>query len=461
MTSTLFRQLPSVEQLLQTGPAADLLAAYGRPVTLEALRGALERAREAIRDGRGTPFSDSELLSAAEAHLTALLAPTLRPVINATGVIIHTNLGRAPLSAAARAAIGEAAAGATTRWNTTWQPGARGSRSVHAQGLLARLTGAEAALCVNNNAAAVLLTLDRAGPGREVIISRGQLVEIGGRLSHAGRDGPSPAPSWSRSAPPTAPTCATIEQAIDRTRDGRHSWSRTTPISRSLALPPSRRWPNWANWPTSTASIVCTTWAAGPLHRYRPPMGWRTSRRCRRAWPLGPTWPAFSGDKLLGGPQAGLIVGRAELLDRIKRHPLARAVRPDKLCLAGLPPPCCTISRTRPSSEIPIWRMIAARPRAQPTARRWVSRLERAGLRRRGRGRIDGGRRQPARHHAADLVGGPGAPAARRTGSATAAADPPVIGRIEGDRLLLDPRTVLPEQEKPLLRTLQELVSFT
>ena len=179
MQADLFRQLPSVEQLLQTPAAAALLSAYGRPATLEALRLALESARAAIRAGREQPAPPAELIAWAEASLAALVAPTLRPVINATGVIIHTNLGRSPLSAAARQAIGAAAESYNTL-EYELGPGERGSRSVHAQSMLTRLTGAEAATVVNNNAAAVLLTLMALAQDREVIISRGQLVEIGG-----------------------------------------------------------------------------------------------------------------------------------------------------------------------------------------------------------------------------------------------------------------------------------------
>ncbi len=179
MNTELFRQLPSVEQLLQTPAVAGLAATYGRPAVLEALRATLDGAREAIRAGRGLSIADGELLAQAEDLLVKLMAPTLRPVINATGVIVHTNLGRSPLSTAARRAVAAAAA----QYNTLeydLAEGARGSRSIHAQNLLTRLVGADDATVVNNNAAAVLLTLTALAQGREVIISRGQLVEIGG-----------------------------------------------------------------------------------------------------------------------------------------------------------------------------------------------------------------------------------------------------------------------------------------
>ena len=179
-TQSLLRELPSVDRLLNTAVAVDMTLAYGRALTLESLRHSVEAARSAILTGqaRYAPMN-AVLVDNARLWLESFLAPTLQPVINGTGVIVHTNLGRAPLSDAARSAI-DAAAKGYSNLEYDLASGQRGSRAVHAEQLLPRLTEAEAALVVNNNAAAVLLILTSLCQGKEVIISRGQLVEIGG-----------------------------------------------------------------------------------------------------------------------------------------------------------------------------------------------------------------------------------------------------------------------------------------
>jgi L-seryl-tRNA(Ser) seleniumtransferase len=176
--SVSLRDLPSVERILQSEAAAVLVATYGRPLTLEAIRDRLDAARDAIREGESPPKEDV-LIEGAHKTLERWLAPTLQPVINATGVIIHTNLGRAPLSKAARGAMIDVAESySTLEYNL--ERGARGKREHHIEDLLTRLTNAEAALVVNNNAAAVLLALTSLARRKEVIVSRSQLIEIGG-----------------------------------------------------------------------------------------------------------------------------------------------------------------------------------------------------------------------------------------------------------------------------------------
>ncbi|RPJ22281.1 MAG: L-seryl-tRNA(Sec) selenium transferase, partial [Chloroflexi bacterium] len=177
---TSLRDLPSVEQLLHTPRATQLIENYGRPLTVEALRLAMDeiRARFKLKPEAGLPSTDV-ILAQAESHLTAWTAPTLLPVINATGVILHTNLGRAPLSKATLAAMMEAAADYSTL-EYDLEKGQRGSRLTHAEAILQKLTGAEAAVIVNNNASAVLLALAALAHKKRVVISRSQLVEIGG-----------------------------------------------------------------------------------------------------------------------------------------------------------------------------------------------------------------------------------------------------------------------------------------
>jgi L-seryl-tRNA(Ser) seleniumtransferase len=452
----LFRRLPSVEQLLQTTAVAGLVEAYGRPLALEALREVLDGAREAIRAGRAEPFAEPELVAQAESRLATVVAPTLRPVINATGVIVHTNLGRAPLSAAARRAI----EGAAHTYNTLeydLAAGARGSRSVHAQGLLARLVGAEAATVVNNNAAAVLLTLTALGRGREVIISRGQLVEIGGSF---------------RIPDVMAQSGARLVEvgATNRTHLRDYEGAITEDTAAIMVAHRSNfQIVGFTSEPelAELGALACERGiyllhdlGSGTLLETAA-FGLAHEPTVQESLAAGADVATFSGDKLLGGPQAGLIVGRADLLERIKRHPLARAVRPDKLCLAGLSATLLHYLKDEAVDQIPIWGMIAASEDSLRTkARRWASRLRQGGWDAeaiRGESMVGGGS-LPGTTLPTWLV------ALRHPSPSTLAADlraapTPLIGRIEADHVLLDPRTVLPEQENTLLDTLRALAA--
>ncbi len=454
MNTELLRQLPGVEQLLQTRTASDLVAAYGRPATLEAVRSALEQARLAIRAGRESPPTPEELLTAAEAHLGALTSPTLRPVINATGVIIHTNLGRSPLSAAARQAIADSAHTYSTL-EYDLGSGRRGSRSIHAHQLLTRLIGSEEATVVNNNAAAVLLTLTALAQGREVIISRGQLVEIGGSF---------------RIPEVMAQSGATLVEvgATNRT----HLRDYQAAISeRTAAIMVAHH----SNFKIIGFTAEPELAKLGALARERGVLllhdlgsgtlldtadyGLAHEPTVQESLAAGTDVACFSGDKLLGGPQAGIIVGRRELVTRIKKHPLARAVRPDKLCLSGLSATLLHYLKDEAPRQIPIWQMIAARPEAlKRTARRWARQLDRAGLTVEvtpGESTVGGGSLPGETlptwlvviHH----------PRPDALAKQMRAGETPVIGRIEDDSLLLDPRTVLPEQEHLLLQVVLRL----
>jgi L-seryl-tRNA(Ser) seleniumtransferase len=456
VNTELFRQLPSVEQLLQTAAAADLIEAYGRPLVLDALRDVLDDAREAIRGGRGEPFATTELVILAESRLAALASPTLRPVINATGVIVHTNLGRAPLSAATREAI----EGAAHTYNTLeydLAAGGRGSRSVHAQGLLVRLVGAEAATVVNNNAAAVLLTLTALTRGREVIISRGQLVEIGGSFRIPDVMAQSGA-------------CLVEVGATNRThlRDYERAITEETAAImvahhsnfRIVGFTAEPELAELGGLARDHGLYLLHDLGSGTLLETSS-FGLAHEPTVQESLAAGVDVATFSGDKLLGGPQGGLIVGRAELIDRIKRHPLARAVRPDKLCLAGLSATLLHYLKDEAVDEIPIWRMIAASEESlRGKARRWVARLRQSGWDAeavRGESMVGGGS-LPGTTLPTWLVAllhpSPSALAAELRAAPT-----PVIGRIEADRFLLDPRTVLPEQESALLDTLRALAA--
>jgi L-seryl-tRNA(Ser) seleniumtransferase len=459
MVEDLLRSLPSVDRLLGHGEAPRLIDTYGRTLTVEALRAVLDEARDRLRAGLKIPPDDDSLIAEAESTLEDWLRPTLRRAINATGVIIHTNLGRAPLSAAALDAIRETAAGYSTL-EYDLEAGGRGSRSVHAESLLRRLTGAEAALIVNNNAAAVLLTLSAlAGPtrdhpaGRGAIISRGQLVEIGGGF----RMPDVMAQSGARMIEVGATNRTHLrdyEAAIDgetglivrahRSNFALVGFTGEPTLAELVGL--ARRHNLTVIDDLGSGALLDTSgYGLAP----EPTVG--------ESLAAGADVALFSGDKLLGGPQAGIIVGRKAALDPIRRHPLARAVRPDKLALAALAATLAHYLKGEALTHIPVWQMIGASLDALRTrAEGWRDHLVGAGLHCaviEGRSTVGGGslpgESLPTALLAVDV------PSPDEAAAWLRACDPPVIGRIEDDRLVFDPRTVLPDDEAALLAALE------
>jgi L-seryl-tRNA(Ser) seleniumtransferase len=389
-------------------------------------------------------------LGQARARLEALAAPSLPPVINATGVIIHTNLGRAPLSAEAAAAIA-AAARSYTPLEFDLARGRRGARVGQAEALLARLTGAEAALVVNNNAAAVLLVLTALARGRRVLIARSQLVEIGGgfRVPDVMRQsGAKLVEVGTTNRTHLADFQAELEPPPGLILRAHHSNFKIIGFTAEPALADLVRLGVPVFDDLGSGALLDTA-AFGLAHE---PM-------VRESIAAGVALVAFSGDKLVGGPQAGIIVGRADLVARVRRHPLARAVRADKLCLAGLAATLLPYLSGQALARIPVWRMIA-RPLAEleQTAQAWVAAL--------GTGEVVtgestvGGGSLPGETLPTRLVAlsgrAPNALAARLRAS-----QPPVIARVAEGRLLLDPRTVLPEEAEPLLRALRQALAPT
>lgn len=448
----LLRELPSVDRLLNTTMAVDMMLAYGRSLTVESLRYSLDAARSAILSGKAryAPMN-AVLVDEARLWLEQVLAPTLQPVINGTGVIVHTNLGRAPLSEAARQAI-EAAAKSYNTLEYDLASGQRGSRTVHAEQLLTRLTEAEAGLVVNNNAAAVLLMLTTLCQGKEVIISRGQLVEIGGgfripdvmaqsgaRLVEVGTTNRTHLRDYANAI--TENTAALLV--------AHHSNYKIIGFTSEPTLAELAELAHEHNL------MLLYDQGSGALLDSSP-YGLEPEPTVLDGLAAGADVVAFSGDKLLGGPQAGLLVGRQALITRLKRHPLARAVRADKLCLAGLSATLTHYLTENALTEIPIWRMIA-RPLAEigAEADTWAARLQEMGIRAEvidGRSTVGGGSLPgtslPSRVVAIqqnDL---------EQLATRLRQARIPVIGRIQDGRFLIDPRTILPEQVEFLLQSL-------
>lgn len=447
------RQLPSVDQLLRAEGARLLAERFGHAAVVEALREALEAARARAQAGEALP-SPGDLLREAAARLERWGVPRPRPVINATGVILHTNLGRAPLSAAALEALRAAAAYSDLEFDL--ERGERGERQAAVEPLLRRITGAEAALVVNNNAAAVLLALTVLARGRGVLISRGQLIEIGGgfripevmaqsgaRLIEVGTTNRTHLSDYE------APLARGEDVAL--ILHAHHSNFRMigfvseVPIADLAALGARYGIPVMDDL---GSGALLDTAAFGLAHE---PM-------VQESLAAGAAVVCFSGDKLLGGPQAGILVGRRDLIDRMRRHPLMRALRPDKLTLAALSATLLHYWKGEAPRAVPVWRMIAAGPaELEARARSWAAALQAEGIPAAvcpARSTVGGGSLPGETLPSTALVLRPADPEA--FAARLRRAQLPVVARIQEGAVWFDARTVLPEQEADLLKAIRQ-----
>ena len=453
------RLLPSVDEILQSATGQQLITQYSRTMTLRALRATLAQARADIRHGAACP-SFEELLATAEQILQREQQPHLRPLINATGVIINTNLGRSPLSQEALQAV-QQVAGGYSNLEYELEAGERGSRHTHVSALLRDLTGAEAALVTNNNAAAVLLALSSLAMGSEVIISRGQLVEIGGGFR---------VPDVMRQS-----GCQLVEVGTtNRTRISDYQAALNEHTALLLSVHPSNFLITGFTESTPVSAL------AELAHRHKLLVMHDLGSGCLLAsehYGLAhePTPQeslaaeadvvCFSGDKLLGGPQAGILVGKADILARIAKHPLMRAVRIDKMTLAALEATLRHYQRNEAEMHIPIWRMISARPeKIANRARTWTMKLQAQGIparTQRGESTIGGGslpgETLPTTLLALDAAQLP--LPVDELAKRLRLRSTPIITRILRDTLLLDPRTVLEEQDEEVVQGLGEDIS--
>lgn len=446
-----YRIIPSIDQLRQRPAIAALERSHGVDATLRSLRLAAAALRTSIADGlaRAAPLTPESAAAEIEADTARRLVEqfhgSLVPVINATGVIIHTNLGRAPLSTVAIDRIANIARG-YSNLEFDLGRGERGSRSDHAAPLLTTLTGADAALVVNNNAAAVLLTLAALASGREVLISRGELVEIGGGFR----------------VPDVMAQSGAILREVGTTNRTRIA-DYTSAIGERTALILRVHRSNFTmagfvEQPTLAALVEAGQRLGIPVIEDRGSgslaTGLPDEPAVRESLTAGAALVCFSGDKLLGGPQCGIIVGQQPLVDRLRRHPLMRALRIDKLTLAALEATLIEHLAGRGSETVPAARMMAVSVDAiERRARALGNTLRQAGW---GISLMPG----------ASTIGGGSAPgvelptmllAVSREGRSAndleaglRALSPPVIARIENDRVVLDLRTVLEEQDELL-----------
>ena len=476
------RALPSVDALLRTPEAQALRATLGAQHLTALARTVTDALREELRsrgevhstDGEREPRAHSEQSLNSDGKLTrdSLLAEAaqrlkfaaesessrgLRRVINATGVILHTNLGRAPLSTDARRAVAEEAAGyCTLEYDTA--TGSRGRRGAQAEELLAELTGAESALVVNNCAAAALLVLSALARGGEAIVSRGELVEIGGDF---------------RVPDVMAESGATMVEVGTTNRTRLADYERAVTERTRLVLrvhPSNYRIVGFTSAPAleelarlahERGLLLYEDAGSGALLDLSQ-FGLAGEPVIRESLARGADVVTFSGDKLLGGPQAGLVVGRGEVVEQLRRHPLYRALRADKLALAALEATLRAYRRGDAASEVPALRMLAAtREEIEQRARSFVRRLRKKisddtlGLEIvEGRSAVGGGS-APTTHPPTALVAltHPALSAAALDGRLRRAA-PPVIARILDERVVIDLRTVAEEDEDELLDAL-------
>jgi L-seryl-tRNA(Ser) seleniumtransferase len=438
------RALPSVHQVLEQPEAQAMVAVHGRALVLFAVQRAVDEERTS-----GTIAEPAARLARIDALVRELRRPRLRPVINATGVVLHTNLGRAPLAAAAA----QAAAAIAGRYSTLeFDPrsGRRGRRHDLLAETLRYLTGAEAAAVVNNCAAAVLLMLTALAKGKEVIVGRGELVEIGGgfrmpdvmrlsgsRLVEVGTTNRTRPEDYAAAITPKTVAILKVHASNFQVV----GFTETVEIDALAGI--ARQHRVLLLHDLGSGSLLDTT-----------AYGLAAEPRIQDSLRAGTDLLACSGDKLLGGPQAGLLLGRTELVEKVMKHPLARAVRIDKLTLAALTA-TLDLYLTQSVGELPIWNTLGASADAiADRAKTWQRRLMERGI-------------TVEVVPAESTVGGGSLPGERLPTTALAimprpgrAADllrrlrehePPVIGRIEQDRVLLDPRTVLPDEDDALL----------
>lgn len=443
------RHLPSVHRLLEAQPVQTLIELHGRRAVTAAIQAALDRTRQTLAGGEESAVpAEADLIAQAAAALASERRRMLQPVINATGVVIHTNLGRSPLSDAAQEAMNAVAQG-YSNLEYRLDVGERGGRGQHVEAALCEITGAEAALVVNNAASAVLLVLSALARGGEVVIARGQLIEIGGgfRIPNV----------------MVQSGAALVEVGTtNRTRTGDYE-AALTENTRLIFAAHHSNFRIVGFFEEPDVAVL-----AALAHAHDLPMvhdvgsgalldtgrfGLLHEPTVQESVTAGADIVIFSGDKLLGGPQAGCIVGRVGWVEQLRGHPLARAARIDKYCLAGLGATLQHYIEDEATERIPVWQLLGRAPDALRTvAGQWAEALSACNI---------AAEVLPAR----SMVGGGSLPEESLPTFVVALdydhpdalmerlrlGQPPIIARILDNRLVLDPRTVFEEQTGDLL----------
>ena len=457
------RSLPSVDALLERVQGDAALKGIPRARIVQAVREVLAGERGRLLEGRAgavTPLDADALARRVVVELSRAGAFSLAPIINATGVVLHTNLGRALLSPLALERLRRVGS-AYSNLELDLKTKERGSRYVHVDGLLKRLTGAPASLVVNNNAAAVLLALESLARGKEVIVSRGELIEIGGEfripdimrrsgaiLREVGTTNRTHLRDYADAIGPETALLLKVHTSNYRIL----GFTAQVPTRELVELGRSRGIP------------VMEDLGSGCFVDLRP-YGFPYEPTVQEAVAAGLDLVSFSGDKLLGGPQAGIVVGKAELVERLKKNPLNRALRIDKLTLAGLEATLYAYEAGNALETVPTLSMLTERLAAvRRRARRLLRRLSPSVVTAlgatlvEGRAQVGGGSLPLVELPTVALAIGTTERSAHALDQALREGEPPVIGRIADDRLLLDSRTVLNSDIPALADALSRLV---
>ncbi len=453
------RRLPGVDKVLSDPCLKSLEDNYPHSLLVNLVRQQLEHERLAIAAGSPCPSLD-EIVAAVTAQVQLLEKPSLHPVVNASGVILHTNLGRAPLSAEALAAMQAASAG-YCNLEIDLESGSRGSRQVHIEELLCQLTGAEAALVVNNNASGVLLALTALARRKEIIVSRGQAVEIGGgfripdvmrqsgaKLIEVGTTNCTYASDYEQAISPRTVALLRVHSSNFRLV----GFTSEVTLEDMVAIGNQNGLTVFDD--LGSGCFLDTT-------RY----GMAPEPLVQQSVALGASLALFSGDKLVGGPQAGIIIGKKQYVDKLKKHPLARAVRIDKIRLAALAVTLIHYLKGEAEIKVPVWRMISAPLESiEQRAKKWAGALGGVAKVTPGETMIGGGS-LPGGTLPTRLVAISGR--SKKRGSKMVqvlsrelrSQEIPVIARISDDVLLFDPRSVLPEEDEVVIEALRRLIS--
>lgn len=452
------RALPSVEELVEMPELATAIGEYGRELVVDSARVVVERLRSGILAGKtASGFASDRLAGAITEEAAKVFLPSLKSLVNATGVVVHTNLGRSMLAPEAIEAVVQATASySNLEYNLV--AGSRGSRHDHITRIITALTGAEDAIVVNNNAAAVLLALAVFGGGRDVIVSRGELIEIGGsfripdimasstaRLVEVGTTNKTKISDYEKAIGPDTAMLLHVHTSNYKVV----GFTAEVDIAELAALGHER------------GVVVVDDLGSGVLADL-PALAGEPSVHDSLA--AGADVVTFSGDKLLGGPQAGVVVGKREFIAKMKAHPMARAMRVDKMTLAALQATLAIYLKPEEALErIPTLRMLSEPiDSLQARAEKLAS----------GLSEVIGDAATVAVEKAASKVGGgalplleldsyvcsliPSAITVDELAARLRETDPPVIGRIHKERLLLDARTILPEQAEMIAKALRQ-----
>lgn len=460
MNDKQYRQLPGVDKVISEPEVKKYISLFKQEVVIDVTRRSIDEARRRIAKGLTVP-SYEEVVNNVIIHLDSLDNPGLNPVINATGVIIHTNLGRAPLSRETLKAMEIASIG-FNNLEFNLKSGARGSRHVHIEKILCQLSGAESGIAVNNNAGAVLLALTALAKRKEVIVSRGEAVEIGGgfRIPDVMRQ------SGAKLVEVGTTNCTYIEDYEKAINE------RTTAL---LRVHPSNFILQGFTHRVELAEMVALAKKKGIMviddlgsgcFLDTESFGLEHEPTVQESVAAGVDVVCFSGDKLVGGPQAGIILGKKQYIDLIKKHPLARALRIDKTRLAGLATTLTHYLKGEALEKVPVWNMISLPINTINTrAQEWASVLPGIAIVTDGVSMIGGGS-LPGGTIPTKLLEIKAKSSRKEQNRANLISQrlrehkPPIIVRIEKDTVFLDPRTVFPDEDGIVIEALRKITDI-